>query len=108
MNSGPGLTDRTVNAISLIEEICLAALLDDLAHGRSAGGLSPEEIAVGVGLARWLGPAMASALVERILLNLSAAGKTRRSSTTDGAQRWTITADEASIRRPPPAGRARG
>ena len=49
MNSRQGQTDRTVNAIALVEEVCLAALLDDLAESRRTGGLSPEETTTSIG-----------------------------------------------------------
>ena len=87
---------KTVHAVSLIEEACLAVLLDEREFGSCAGCVSTEVVAARSGLERWLGVPVSAAVVERILLNLLKAGKVERcTDVPTPPQRWRITESEA-------------
>ena len=63
--------DKTAEAVSLIEEACLAVLIEHLAVGDGGDGLSTDEIAERIGLDAWLGRRISNSVVEKVLYNLS-------------------------------------
>ena len=105
MTGRRGIRDKTVAAVSLIEEGCLGVLLEDLAQRGDTDGMSTEEIAERIGLNSWLGRQVGTLVVEKVLLNLSRAGKVEPVPTTLVGARWTIAESEATIR-PTPTSRA--
>ncbi len=90
--------DQAVAAVSLIEEACLRALLEDLAHSDATNGMSVEEITHRIGLSTWLGLRIGALVVEKVLQNLSGAGKAELVAQTPTGSRWTIAESEAAIR----------
>ena len=96
------ISDKTVAAVSLIEEACLRVLLEDLARSDATDGMSVEEITRRIGLAVWLGPRIGALVVEKVLHNLSGGGKAEPVAQTLTGSTWTITESEAAIR-PTPA-----
>ena len=54
---------KTVQAVSLIEEACLAVLIEHLAVGDGREGLPAEDIAERIGLSAWLSPRVSNAVV---------------------------------------------
>ena len=94
--------DKTVAAVSLIEEACLSVLLEDLARRDNADGMCVEEITRRIGLAVWLGMRIGTLVVEKVLLNLSGTGKAELVAETLTGSTWTIADSEAAIR-PTPA-----
>ena len=75
------IEDKTVTAVSLIEEACLSVLLEDWDRRDNANGIYVEEITHRIGLTVWSGPcigalAVENALaVEKVLLNLKRSGQ---------------------------------
>ena len=102
MTAPQSIGDKTVAAVSLIEEACLSVLLEDLARSDATNGMSVEEITRRVGLTVWLGPRIGALVVEKVLQNLSGAGKAEPVAQTPTGSRWTIAESEATIR-PTPA-----
>ena len=106
LSSKPSMTQRgditakTIQAVSLIEEACLQALLEAHVPGQVRSGLTTYEITARTGLATWLTFRISAAVVERVLENLHFAGRVECSLGFREGQRWRITDAEASIRRP--------
>ena len=96
--------DKTVQAISLIEEACLAVLIDHLARTGDEDGLSTQEIAERISLVSWLGPDISEAVVGKVLFTLMMSHRTAPIAETLVAARWKITEIEASIRPMPVIG----
>lgn len=90
--------DKTLQAMFLIEEACLTVLLDHLAHTGDGDGMSIDEIAERIGLARWLGPDVSEAVVSRVLCNLARSDRTEPVPDAPAATRWRIAEVEAAIR----------
>ena len=92
------ISDKTVQAVSLIEEACLAVLMEHLALGDGRQGLSAEEIAKRIGLDTLLGPGVSNAVVENVLFNLMASQRAEPVPEALARARWKVTEIEASIR----------
>ena len=95
------ITAQTIQAVSLIEEACLQALLDVHVPGQMRSRLTTYEITARTGLATWLTFRISVAVVERVLENLHLAGRVECSRGSRNGRRWRITDAEASIRQPP-------
>ena len=90
--------DKTLQAMVLIEEACLTALLDHLARTGGEEGMTTQEIAERIGLVRWLGPDVSEAVVSKVLCNLARSDRTEPVPDAPAATRWRITEVEAAIR----------
>ena len=90
--------DKTLQAMFLIEEACLAALLEHLARTGDDDGMSTHEIAERIGLARWLGPGVSEAVVSKVLCRLATSDRTEPIPETLAAARWRVAEVEAAIR----------
>ncbi len=102
MTAPQSIGDKTVAAVSLIEEACLIVLLEDWTRRDNADGVCVEEITRRIGLAVWLGLRISTLVVEKVLQNLSGAGKAELVAETLTGSTWTIAESEATIR-PMPA-----
>ena len=90
--------DKTLQAMFLIEEACLTALLDHLPRTGGEDGMSAQEIAERLGLVRWLGPGVSEAVVSKVLCNLAKSDRTEPVPEALAAAKWRIAEVEAAIR----------
>ena len=90
--------DKTLQAMFLIEEACLTALLDHLVRTGDEDGMSTQEIAERIGLVRWLGSGVSEAVVSRVLCNLARSDRTEPVPEALPATKWKIAEVEAAIR----------
>ena len=90
--------DKTLQAMFLIEEACLTALLEHRARTGAEDGMSTQEIAERIGLVRWLGPDVGDAIVGKVLCNLARSDRTEQIPETHSTAKWRITVVEAAIR----------
>lgn len=90
--------DKTLQAMFLIEEACLTALLEHRAWTGDQDGMSTQEIAECIGLVRWLGPDVGDAAVGKVLCNLARSYRTEPVPETHSTAKWRITVAEAAIR----------
>ncbi|MCY4415019.1 MAG: hypothetical protein OXE87_01735 [Chloroflexi bacterium] len=90
--------DKTLQAMFLIEEACLTALLEHRARTGAEDGMSTQEIAERIGLVRWLGPDVGDAVVGKVLCNLARSDRTEPVPETHSTAKWRITVVEAAIR----------
>ena len=90
--------DKTLQAMFLIEEACLTALLDRLARTGDEDAMSIKEIVESIGLVRWLGPSVSEAVVSKVLCNLARSDRTEPVPEAPAATRWKIAEVEAAIR----------
>ena len=90
--------DKTLQAIFLIEEACLTALLEHLVRTGDEDGMSTHEIAERIGLVHWLGTDVGVAVVGKVLCRLAMSHRTEPAPETLNAAKWRIAEDEAAIR----------
>ena len=90
--------DKTLQAILLIEEACLTALLEHPARTGDGDGMSTQEIAEHIGLVRSLGPGVGDAVVAQVLCNLARSNRTGPITETLASAKWKIADAEAAIR----------
>lgn len=90
--------DKTLQAIFLIEEACLTALLEHLARTGDDDGISTHEIAERIGLISWLGTDVSEAVVGKVLCRMATSDRTEPIPETPAAAKWRISGVEAAMR----------
>ena len=90
--------DKTLQAMILIEEACLTALLEHRARTGGQDGMSTSEIADRIGLLHRLGPCVSEEVVSKVLCNLARSDWTEPVPEKAVVARWKIAEVEAAIR----------